>query len=150
MEEIKYGKGMNPNSKKNLKPFEKGNQISKGHGRPKGAESSSTRLKRLLGVIQYTENPLTGRFENLSIAEQMDLAIAIKALNGDVKSYAELLDRFEGKATQKIQQETTLKSVVIDTTGDGETIEINPNKDDKEDEENQYFLENEKDDEDEN
>jgi len=126
------------------KPFEKGNKI--GPGRPKGAESSTTRLKRLLGITQLKENPLTGIVEQITLAEQMDCAILLKALNGDVKSYAELLDRFEGKATQKIQQETTLKSVVIDVTGDGEKIKIDPNQEEIEGGESQFYLEEEKDD----
>jgi hypothetical protein len=53
-----------------------------------------------LHLIQYTENLVTGRIEELTILEQMDLALIAKALKGNVAAYSEILDRLEGKPKQ--------------------------------------------------
>jgi ribosomal 50S subunit-associated protein YjgA (DUF615 family) len=84
---------------KGAKPFKKG-ESGNPTGKPKGVEHSSTRLKRLLELTQDLKNPVTGETESFSVAEQMDLALIIKARKGDVLAYREILDRLEGKAKQ--------------------------------------------------
>lgn len=83
----------------NLKPFVKG-ESGNPKGRPPGTENSTTRLKRLLSLVQSKKNPVSGKDENFTMLEQMDMAMILKALKGDVNAYREILDRWEGKATQ--------------------------------------------------
>jgi ferritin-like protein len=85
----------------NLKPFKKG-QSGNPKGYQKGVPNAKTRLKNILSIIQKKENKLTQEVEDLSIAEQMDIAIIDKALQGDVKAYQEIFDRLDGKTTQTI------------------------------------------------
>lgn len=96
------GKG-NIRPSDNPKPFQKGNNANP-KGYPKGLENSSTRLKRLLGIIQKRVNPATGEEEDFSILEQMDAAIIMKALAGDIKAYEQILDRFEGKSKSQTEE----------------------------------------------
>jgi hypothetical protein len=92
-------------NEQNLKPFEKGKPG--GPGRPKGVPNSKTRLLRILELVQKKRNPVTGEDEEFSIAEQMDLQLIKKALNGDLKAYEILMDRLEGKAKQSTELEVT-------------------------------------------
>lgn len=100
---MRWEKGQTPEG---AKPFSKG-QSGNPQGRPAGTENSRTRLKRLLSYEIQTINELTGEIENLSAVELMDIAIIQKALTGDVKAYAEILNRMEGKPTemQAIQEQ---------------------------------------------
>lgn len=84
-------------------------------GNYKKTPHSKKRLIKILSLLQKKKNPLTGKFEDLSIIERMDIAQVIKALNGDTKAYKELLDRLEGQATQR-----------TDFTTDGEKLNITP------------------------
>ena len=92
-------------NEQNLKPFEKGKPG--GPGRPKGVPNSKTRLLRILELVQKKRNPVTGEDEEFSIAEQMDLQLIKKALNGDLKAYEILMDRLEGKAKQSTELEVS-------------------------------------------
>src|SRR5690348_4080797 len=103
---------VNPKSLKNLKPPKKG-EVRNPKGKPKGVEHSKTRLKRLLELTQKMKNPVTGKEENFTIAEQMDLALIAKARKGDVLAYREILDRLEGKPKQ-----------TTDITTDGESLNM--------------------------
>jgi hypothetical protein len=90
----------------NLKPFEKG-QSGNPKGRPKGAISSKTILSRFLSLVEKgVKNPVTGEFEDMTVAEVMNLSIIAKARKGDLSAYREILDRLEGKAQQSIDHTT--------------------------------------------
>ncbi len=83
----------------NLKPFQPG-QSGNPSGKPKGATHSSTRLKRILELVQKARNPVTKEDEDFTVLELMDMKQIDKALKGDTKAYAEIIDRLEGKAAQ--------------------------------------------------
>lgn len=93
-------------NEQNLIPAQKG-EVRNPNGRPKGVPNSKTRLLRILELVQKKRNPVTGQDEEFSIAEQMDLQLIKKALNGDLKAYEILLDRLEGKPKQSTEVEVS-------------------------------------------
>jgi hypothetical protein len=95
----------------NLKPFKKG-KSGNPNGRPKGSPNTKTRLQNLLSLVQKVENKITGEEEDLTVAEQMDIAIVNKAMLGDVKAYEQILDRLEGKTTQTIDLNNNVKGSI--------------------------------------
>lgn len=94
------------NKQDNLKPFdsESASKAGKKSSR-KGIPNTKTRLKRFLELTNKQANPVTGEMEDMTVAEQMDLAIIAKARKGDIKAYTALLDRLEGKPLQTIDAE---------------------------------------------
>ncbi len=93
------GKG-NIRPSDNPKPFKKGEN---GGGYPKGLPNAKTRLKRLLKLVQETQHPISGEVEDMSIAEQLDAALVLKAMSGDVKAYDQIMSRIEGKMKESIE-----------------------------------------------
>ena len=93
-------------NEQNLIPAQKG-EVRNPNGRPKGVPNSKTRLLRILELVQKKRNPVTGQDEEFTIAEQMDLQLIKKALNGDLKAYEILLDRLEGKPKQSTEVEVS-------------------------------------------
>jgi len=96
-----------PHDGKKFKEGESGNP----NGRPKGVPNSSTRLTRLLALVQRKKNPVTGELEDFTTIELMDMAQISKSLKGDTRAYEALLDRLEGKAPQTIN--TNFNSVQV-------------------------------------
>lgn len=110
----------------NLKPYVKG-QSGNPKGRPVGALGSKTILQKYLNLKTKAVNPITNETESLTVAEQIHLKQVAKAIDGDLYSYKEIIDRLEGKTinVQEIKQEITQKTLRIgygddedDDTGD--------------------------------
>jgi len=105
--------------------FKKG-QSGNPNGRPVGALGSKTILQKYLNLITKAVNPITNETESLTVAEQIHLKQVAKAIDGDLYSYKEIIDRLEGKTinVQEIKQEITQKTLRIgygddeDDTGD--------------------------------
>jgi len=105
-----------PERIKGLKPIEKG-EVRNPKGYPKGQPNSSTIINKVLDTVMKHLNPLTGENEESTVKEHMIRSIAFKAFDGmDVKSAEFLLERTDGKVTDKIEH-----SGEIDT---GVTINI--------------------------
>lgn len=68
---------------------------------------SKTILERFLSIEKDMVNPLTGLEDKISIAELMHLKQIANAVQGDLGSYKEIIDRLEGKTTTKIEEKTT-------------------------------------------
>ncbi len=87
-------------------------------GRPKGAQSITTVLKKIIEKKMDTIDPVTKNKDRKKIKEIIALALVGKALKGDVKAIEEILDRLEGKVTQKVEADFPLmqgrRIVVID------------------------------------
>lgn len=94
-----FEKGTIPEGAQPFPPGESGNP----NGRPKGTQNSATRLRRLLDLTQKKKNLVTGEMEELTVLEQMDMAIVAKAIKGKLPEYKEILDRLEGRAKQGLE-----------------------------------------------
>ena len=96
---------INPKSLKNLKPAEKG-EIRNPNGRG-NSKNVKTVLDKFLCLEMEQKNPFTKEEEKMSVLELMTLKQIANALEGDLQSYKEILDRYDGKTTTKIDQTTT-------------------------------------------
>jgi len=85
-------------SKTNQPPNES-KRVSKIHAK--------TILDRFLSIEKNMQNPLNGELENMSIAELMHLKQIANAMQGDLAAYKEIIDRFEGKTIQRVEEKTT-------------------------------------------
>ena len=92
------------------------------NGRPIGSQNSKTILQKFLNLKTDAENPITNEIENLTVAEQIHLKQVAKAIDGDLYSYKEIIDRLEGKTinVQEIKQEITQKTLRIGYGDDDE------------------------------
>lgn len=81
--------------------FQKG-ESGNPNGRPKGTLNSKTILERFLSIEKKMTNPLNNELETLTIGELITLKQIANALNGELPSYKEIIDRLEGKATNPI------------------------------------------------
>ncbi len=73
-------------------------------GRPKGALNSRTILRKFLELTEEVENPVTGIKEDMSQLEILYLKQIAKARKGDLPALKEILDRYEGKPIQTVEQ----------------------------------------------
>ena len=84
----------NKKSKKNLKMFSKENQPKK-KGRPKGSLSLVNEIKKVLeGVDEASKK---------SILELMAIAAAKQAMKGNSAYFKEIIERLDGKVTDKTE-----------------------------------------------
>lgn len=115
----------NPNAAKNLKPAKKG-EIRNPKGKPKGTLNSKTILKRFMAIEEKVRNPMTGTDEKLTLAETLYLVQLAKARKGDLSSFKEVMDRWEGRAQQSIDHTTDGKPLPTPLTAN--VIPIDPYK----------------------
>ena len=92
-----------PNPETQFKPGQSGNP----NGRPKGAKSRSTVIKRWLEAMDKGKNPMTGEVEEMSVEDKMTLALIGKALKGDTSAYKALMDSAYGAPKQEIEETST-------------------------------------------
>ncbi len=85
-----------------LKPQEKGDKPLNPRGNHTGTLHSKTIIRKWLAVINKEENPISGEIESLTQLDFITLQQVLKARNGERASFAELLDRMEGKATNNV------------------------------------------------
>jgi hypothetical protein len=102
-------RGTNPNSRANLKPFEKGKS-----GNPKGMEvgtvQNKTRLLRMLETVApevAKELPAIAEFAkelpSVTNIDAVNARLLYKAIiEGDLAAIKEIYDRIEGKAPQSL------------------------------------------------
>ena len=78
--------------------------------------SSKTILNRFLSIEKDMINPLNGLEEKLSMAEIMHLKQLANAIQGDLGSYKEIIDRLEGKSKQLIDLDANVEQTVTRIT----------------------------------
>jgi len=105
----------------NLKPAKKGEvRNPKGRGESK---NTKTILERFLNIEMKQTNPFTKKMENMTVLELMNLKQIANALEGDLQAFKEIIDRYEGKITNKTEISGELKSKSI-ISWNGKEIEI--------------------------
>lgn len=67
-------------------------------------------LEELLAMETW-DTDIKGNRAKMTIGELLHVKMVKKALDGDLKAYAEVLDRVEGKAVQKVEESVDLKFV---------------------------------------
>ena len=111
-------KDVHPKSLENLKKgMAKKGGTSKG-GRPKGSISVSDSIARALQDLKEGRDPDTGKMCKKAVRDWIGIALTQKAMDGDVAAIREILDRIDGKATQKIEM----------TGKDGEPLKVEHSK----------------------
>jgi hypothetical protein len=94
-------KGESPNKgHSNLIPPVLG-EVRNPNGRPKGSKNTKTILERFLNLEMKQKNPFTQEVEDMTVLELMNLKQIANALEGDLASFKEIIDRHEGKVSQK-------------------------------------------------
>lgn len=92
--ERKVNKMYNEKSRKNLKKFTSKNQPKK-RGRPKGSLSLTSEIKKVLESV----DPASRK----SICELIAVAAAKQAIKGNSPYFKEIIDRIDGKMTDKAE-----------------------------------------------
>lgn len=87
----------------NLAPQWRPGQSGNPKGRPKGIVSITDTLRKVIEKKMETIDPVTKNKDRKKIKEIIALALVGKALKGDVRAIQEMLDRLEGKVTQKVE-----------------------------------------------
>lgn len=90
-------------NEENLREPWQAGQSGNPNGRPKGSKNMSTILREYLECELDGVNPFTGKKEKLSAKQIIMLKLIANAMKGDNKSINDILDRLEGKATQKTE-----------------------------------------------
>lgn len=73
-------------------------------GRPKGAKTRATIVKKWLEAAMNVTDPVTKIKKKGTIEDNMVIAMIARALGGDVPAFNSLMDSAYGKPTQKIDQ----------------------------------------------
>ena len=92
---------VNPKSLENLKTPEKG-EVRNPNGRG-NSKNTKTILERFLNLEMKQKNPFTQETEQMTVLELMNLKQIANALEGDLQAFKEIIDRHEGKITQKTE-----------------------------------------------
>lgn len=78
-------------------------EVKNPKGRPKGSKNRSTIVKKWLETKERVHNPITNKYQRLSQADIMTLALISKARKGDVLAFKELMDSAYGKIAVKTE-----------------------------------------------
>jgi hypothetical protein len=80
-------------------------------GRPKGAKSRSTILKKWLEAKTDITNPITKLKQKGTVEDEVILALITKARKGDVAAAREILDTMYGKLKDKTEHSFDLSEL---------------------------------------
>jgi hypothetical protein len=102
----------NPKSLENLKPFEKGHKPA--GGRPKGSVSLVTVIERMLTQKIELPDPLSKKRLTKEVRDWIVTSLLTKAMKGDISAIKEILERIDGKVTQKTEDVTPKHEDALD------------------------------------
>lgn len=111
---------------KNLIPPVKGEiRNPKGRGNSK---NTKTILERFLNLTMEQKNPFTQELEKMSVLELMNLKQIANALEGDLQAFKEIVDRYEGKLSNKVETDVTTNGQSINNTIQVEIVKNTENE----------------------
>lgn len=102
-------------------------EVRNPNGRPLGSKNTKTILERFLNLEMKQKNPFTQEIEQMTVLELMNLKQIANALEGDLAAFKEIIDRHEGKITQK----TELSGELQTTPSSIKVSIVNPLEDDE-------------------
>ena len=94
-------RGENENSRKNLKPWKKG-ESGNPNGRPQGSLNAKSTLEHWLGVKVVTVNPITKEKITAMVLDEVTLALIAQARSGNIQAIKEIFDRLDGKSITRL------------------------------------------------
>jgi len=84
-------------------------------GRPAGAKSRSTVVKKWLEVLIDFKNPTTKQTEKMTVEDAMALSMISQVITkGNVAAYNSLKDELYGKLKEKVEQSYDLSNLTDD------------------------------------
>lgn len=98
--------------KSNKTQFKPGNKLG---GRKPGSVSLTDAIRRVMERDYTHTDPISGMKDTKQVRDWIGIALAGKAMKGDVAAIREMLERLEGKVTDKVEL----------TGKDGAALEIN-------------------------
>lgn len=104
------GRGSNPNSKANLKPFKKG-QSGNPSGPAPGYKHRGAIYEKLLGIKTKVTLP-DKTVEELTLYEAIALGQAQSAMKGNTNAWKEIQDSLHGKLTDKLEHDGKIAILV--------------------------------------
>ena len=107
----------------NLIPAKKG-EVRNPKGRPVGSMNRSTIVKKWIEFQRAVNNEITGKTENLTVAEEITLQQIAKALKGDTMAFKELMDSAYGKNPDTLNVNEIEAKIPKAILPDGTEIEI--------------------------
>ena len=82
-------------------------EVRNPNGRGKGRKNRTTVVKEILGLLSTKESGLTGLTETQELEYWMTLSIIMKAMEGDVNAYREIMNNAYKPHALEIEQRTT-------------------------------------------
>lgn len=82
-----------------FKPGQSGNP----KGRPKGIKDIRCQIRDIMTRTTIIKDPITGKEKKVKISQVLINAQISKAIKGDTKAFAAIVDRLEGKPVQQLQ-----------------------------------------------
>lgn len=106
------GRGSNPNSKANLKPFKKGESGNPAGPKP-GYKHRGAIYEKLLGIKTKVKLP-DNTVEELSLYEAIALGQAQSAMKGNTNAWKEIQDSLHGKIADKSEVDLTVTKIEVE------------------------------------
>ena len=97
----------------NIIPPKKG-EIRNPKGKPKGTKNRATLLKQWIEVGTKLKD-INGKEKKGTFEDRIEIAIILKALDGDVQAYKEIKDTLYGKLAEKLESKNIdIKGITFD------------------------------------
>lgn len=114
--QMRKGRGSNPNSRANLKPFTPGHKLSK--GRPPGYKERGTVFEKWLGRLTKIADPSNPKGPQIEVPlyEAAALGQIRAAMNGNTRAFQEIQDTLHGKMVEPVDVDVSSSEFNVNVT----------------------------------